>query len=579
MELSHSLVDAVWRPKFLLELDRGRLGDWLQRSTYLTEPLSWEVSPLNPKNRVDSLDTVGSSWRVDGSTICGTRFFAVPVSLLPDLPPLGIFVHVPDQTDFPPTLRSTLDAGASVPLRNGPDIASLAISQHICRALSHQCVKDPSILQRYPKLPFGSELIFGRVAPDPADMSLDVVPNYDFERKALSLDALRRLWADIPVHDWPEEFDVSLLRFVRQIHDTVCLVIAPESHSSKLLVFKSAIGSVDHTYHELRFLLTNPPHPHVMPRPVGIVTKRNAFGGKRGVVGFLLRYFPAGSLRDILPARQQAGTLSDRLKVKWCRQIVSAVIHIREEAATFVSDLRPDNVLLDEHEDVVLCDFEQRGNWHEWCAPEVLFRQYAENIRANLHPGEAASEAAAKYRRLLAGYAPPDLPETPVQAANRPWFLLNPSSQDKAAVYSLGLLIYTVFEGLSNVRRNIANQWPIDPNVEFPVVRHTPATVMDLVRLCTDEAVEWSDKRDKGQRARVVRRGDALYPEGQVDLARGTKSTAVAVLDTAYAWWSGELARAVAFLETDEWRSQQFGPNRPSLRDVLRALDELPEEL
>ncbi|KAM0268545.1 hypothetical protein ACHAQH_009951, partial [Verticillium albo-atrum] len=81
------------------------------------------------------------------------------------------------------------------------------------------------------------------------------------------------------------------------------------------------------------------------------------------------------------------------------------------------SDLRPDNVLLDDKDNVVLCDFEQRGNWHEWSAPEVLFRQYMENIHT------AAVENLAK---LPAGCTMPGpisplrLDEGPVQAANRP---------------------------------------------------------------------------------------------------------------------------------------------------------------
>lgn len=27
---------------------------------------------------------------------------------------------------------------------------------------------------------------------------------------------------------------------------------------------------------------------------------------------------------------------------------------------------------------VLLSDFERRGNWHEWCSLEVLYRQYTE---------------------------------------------------------------------------------------------------------------------------------------------------------------------------------------------------------
>jgi len=570
MELSHSLIDAVWRPKFVLELERGNLRRWLDPTSHLVGSPPWQLSPMNPKNRVDSLDIAHSGWRVDGGTICGTRLFATPIRLLPTLPPLGISILLPDQTTFPPALRSTLDAAASVPLRSGPAIANLGIARHICRALDHQCAIDSRLLQVYRSLPFGSELVFDAVKQNPTEMELTVMPNYTLEQSTKTLSALRGLWPDIPSENWPEAVDHASLRLVRQIHDTVCLVETPKFDGG--VIFKSAVGSVDHIYHELRFLLTVPPHPHVMPRPLGIVTKRSAFGGKRGVVGFLLRFFPAGTLRDILPERQRAGTLSNRLKLNWCRQVTEALIHIRETSDTFVSDLRPDNVLLDESESVILCDFEQRGNWHEWCAPEVLFRQYAENIRANL---PVSGMDSLQYRQLLAGYTQQSgVTENRVQAANRPWFLLPIAAQNKATVYSLGLFIYTVFEGLSNVRPNIANQWPIDPDIEFPMIRHTPPTVMDLVRRCTSCA------EDLGQRcaaqspcARVVRRGGWLYPEGQTDLERGSVTAARVVLDVAFSWWSNELDKAEKFLQTDEWRSQQMGLERPSLQEVLQGLD------
>jgi hypothetical protein len=578
MELSHLLVDAVWRPKFLVERENGRLNKWLEPSSHLLGPLPWDLSPLNPKNRVDSLETANVGWRIDGATVCGTRFFAVPLNLLPTLPPLGIFVFLPDQTAFPPAVRSTLDASASVPLRSGPAIANLAISRHICRALDHQCKIYPDILQRYRRLPFGSEIVFDKVTSDPADMELSVVPNHAFERKTLSLDTLRKLWPDIPPDAWPPEVDLLSLRLVRQVHDTVCLAEGPGFDG--IVVLKSAVGSVEHMYHELRFLLTVPPHPNVMPRPLAVVTKRSAFGGKRGVVGFLLRYFAAGSLRDILPARQRAGTLPAHVKLRWCLQVVAALVHIQQAAGTFYSDLRPDNVLLASDGRAVLCDFEQRGNWHEWCAPELLFRQYAENMRTVLS-NTPSGPSPSSYHYLLAGYAPPaHLVETPVQAANRAWFLLPAAAREKAAVYSAGLFIYTVFEGLSNVRRNIANQWPIDPDVEFPTVRSTPALVMSLVRRCTHGAVEWADEHQQGDRKRpprVVRKGGALYPEGQLDLEVGTTVAAAAVLDAAHAWWSAELARAEAFLQSDGWGSQEFGKDRPLLREVLEALERLGE--
>jgi len=598
------LLDAAWRPKFVVEWKSGRLSDLVGK---IGHSLSWDESALNPKNRANSLkrrNNAGSpGWRIDGATICGTRFFVVPHGLLgdsdPNPPPLAIFAILPDQTTFPPALRMTLDAAASVPLRSGTAISKLGISRHLIRALEMECARSPEILQRYRSLPFGSVLVFGNVTSNPADMRITIVPNHVFERKTLSLTALAKLWPEIPREAWPPEVDVFSLRLLRQIHDTVSLVSSPEFDG--VVAFKSAIGSVNHMYHELRFLLTIPPHPYIMPRPLGIVTKRSAFGGKRGVVGFLLPYFPAGSIRDILPARQRAGTLPNHVKLRWCRQVTAALIHLRETAGAFYSDLRPDNVLLllDEQgeENVVLCDFEQRGNWHEWCAPEVLFRQYAENIRSSLAAfpsgsSSSSSSSSAPFARLLAGYAPPwdqeDNSESAVAKANRAWFLLPKAAQEKATVYTLGLFIYTVFEGLSNVRGNIANQWPIDPEVEFPAIRNTPEVVKDLINRCTDGAMEEEEEEDgeeagleegggQRQRTRVVRKGGYLYPEGQLDLEQGTAATAAAVVAAALSWWSGELERAERFLESEEWRNQRFGENRPSLIDVARALEEMEQ--
>jgi hypothetical protein len=59
----------------------------------------------------------------------------------------------------------------------------------------------------------------------------------------------------------------------------------------------------------------------------------------------------------------------------------------------------------------------------------------------------------------------------------------------------------------------------------------------------------------------------------------GTAATATAVLNAAHAWWSAELARAESFLQSKEWRSQEFGKDRPSLRGVLQALEHLGERL
>ncbi|KAJ0419073.1 kinase-like domain-containing protein [Aspergillus carlsbadensis] len=574
MELSHLIVDAVWRPSFVLKYHE--LQNHLHPSSGRIGPSSWDRSFLNPRNRVDSLDTTSSRWRIDGATICGNCIYAIPLDLLPDLPPLRILLYVADQTEYPIALREGLDACAGVPLRDGKAISQLGLAKHLCRALDHHCARDPNFLQQYRKLPFGSRLVFEDITPDVADMRLEIERDYDIESNMETFQSLQQLWPDVPSDDWPPTVDIYDLRLIQQLNEAISLV---KTLGHQSVIFKAATKSLHHTYHELHFLLTCPPHPHVMPRPLAVVTKKSAFGGKVGVVGFLLHHFTAGSLRDILPARQRAGTLPNSLKLRWGRQVASALVHLNR-AGTFYSDLRPDNVLLDSDENAILCDFEQRGNWYEWCAPEVLYRQYAENIRSRL-PERVIN---SPFDRMLKRYTDAHTlatstcytsTETPVEARNRAWFALPMIAQEKASVYSLGLLLYTIFEGLSNVKRNVANQFPIEPDVEFPTMRWTPDAIEKIIKRCTSDVPNWQATGLQSGSSRVVRVGALLYPEARTDLPRDTRETFDTVMTSFLNFWSIELARAEKFLESPEWETGDFGRNRPRLYEVLEALENL----
>ncbi|KAL4919313.1 hypothetical protein BDW62DRAFT_43603 [Aspergillus aurantiobrunneus] len=578
MELSHLIVDAIWRPSFVLKY--RELQDHLQPSSGRIGPPSWDCSFLNPRNRVDTLDTTFSRWRIDGATICGTCVYAIPLDLLPRLPPLRILLYLLDQTEYPAALRHGLDACIGVPLRDPKAISQLGIARHLCRALDYHCTQNPGFLEQYLKLPFGSKLIFEDVTPDVADMRLDVERDYQVETNMKTIQSLQQSWPEVASDIWPPIIDIKDLRLVRQINEAVSLVEVP---GQPLAIFKSATSSLHHTYHELRLLLTCPPHPHIMPRPLAVVTKKSTFGGKQGVVGFLLQNFQGGSLRDILPARQRAGTLSDSVKLRWCRQVALALAHLHD-MGTFYSDLRPDNVLLDSDENVVLCDFEQRGNWYEWCAPEILYRQYAENIRSRL-PDRVIN---SPYDRLLKGYAQSHTlchsscytpAESPIEARNRAWFALPPAAQERAAVYSLGLFIYSVFEGLSNVQCNVANQFPIEPEVEFPTFRRTPGVIRKIIQNCIVDTPDWQTAGLQSEMLRVVRVNGLLYPKTQPDLEPGTRATFDTVMDILLKFWSMELARAEMFLDSPEWETGDFGKNRASLHDIVDALESQSEDL
>ncbi|KAL3471564.1 kinase-like domain-containing protein [Aspergillus californicus] len=578
MELSHLIIDTIWRPSFVFKYQE--LQHHLHPSSGRIGPPSWDHSFLNPRNRVDTLDTTSSRWRVDGATICGSCVYVVPLDLLPNLPPLRIMLYLSDQTEYPAALRHSLDACVGVPLRDGDAISRLGIARHLCLALDSHCARNPDFLKQYLNLPFGSRLIFEDITPNVADMMLDIERDYSVESSMKTVPSLQQAWADIASDLWPPTVDINDLRLVRQLNEAVSLVEAPAQSSA---IFKAANNSLDHLYHELRFLLSCPPHSHIMPRPLAVVTMKSAFGGKRGVVGFLLQNYQAGSLRDILPARQRAGALPNSVRLKWCRQVASALAHLHE-TGTFYSDLRPDNLLLDAKESVVLCDFEQRGNWYEWCAPEILYRQYAESIRARL----PARIVNSPFDRLLKGYANSHTlspstcytpAESPIEARNRAWFALPPFARERAVVYSFGLLMYTIFEGLSNVQRNIANQFPIEPEVEFPTFRRTPEAVRKIIQRCTANVPDWQVSGLQSGPSRVIRINGLLYPEAQTDLERDTPATFDTVMAYLLQFWSTELARAEEFLQRPEWETGGFGLNRPSLRDVVDSLESLPDGL
>jgi serine/threonine protein kinase len=411
-------------------------------------------------------------------------------------------------------------------------------------------------------------------------MKLYVERDYGIETNMKTLQYLQQSWSDIAQDAWPPAVDINELRIVKQLNEAVMLV---DFSGQSRAIFKCASDSLHHMYHELRFLLTCPRHPHIMPRPLAVVLKKSAFGGRSGVVGFLLQYFEGGSLRDILPARQRSATLSDTVKLRWCRQVASALTHLHE-MGTFYSDLRPDNVLLDAEENAVLCDFEQRGNWYEWSPPEVLYRQYVENIRARLPDRVVISP----YDRLLKEYARSHSlstsacytpAESPIEARNRAWFALPPSAREKATVYNFGLFIYCVFEGLSNVQRNVANQFPIEPEVEYPTFRRTPEALRKIIQQCIGNPPDWGTSELQSGSSRVVRVNGLLYPETRTDLEPDTHQTFDAVMDSLLGFWSTELMRAERFLESADWSAGDFGRDRASLRDVVDALESQSEDL
>ncbi|KAK3693745.1 hypothetical protein B0T22DRAFT_49134 [Podospora appendiculata] len=567
-----------------------------------TSPQPWERSQLNPKNRIDSLDLpVSPLWRIDGCTGLGTQYYALPL-FIGDTPPVHFDVFVPEEATASPLLRQLLDLDAAFHTKDATRLLRLGITRHIIRALQFWTESGrggpESVSALYSSLPFGSRIIFENLDLNIRNIKITVASTYFVENHLLTLSRLPACLGLAPSL-LPESIDIYQLAISKQLHDSVCLVHlkldpalgggAQQADSKKLWIFKALTSGTKYMYSELRNLLQLAPHPHVITRPRYLVTKFCRFGGKKAVVGFIIPYHPAGSLRDILPLLRIRHQLNLATQLKWATQLTSAVLHVRERGGIFYPDLRLDNIVLSESGDVVMVDFEQRGVWCEFAAPEVNALEYTrilatgesvEDEAETIIPDEVRGRFAAILTRELPDwdviqscedYVP--MPEG-YGSYNIPWLCLSPTEQEAAEVYMLGRVLWCIFEGQSAPQRSAVWQsYRWEPEIEFPEFRRTPMELRALVDHCT------RGRRDVLCNL-VTRRGSKLVLCADVPERTNVDGEAGAaeVLRAAADWWTSEVKAAEEFLQMrwelktrGEWKDNYFG--RPSLREVIALLD------
>lgn len=551
-------------------------------------PTSWTDSQLNPKNRIDSLSPVRNPrWRIDGATSEGTQFHALPCFLFPALPPSRIDVFLPDQSAHPEHLRGALQSSAAFHTTDRR-VERLGIAQYVLRVLESWTDRTPGLDVILPGLPFGSQIRVRNVVADVAKVEVEIVAGADVERQWLSVkELLQDMW-DVSPSSWPEIIRVDDLALEAQLHDTVSLVRLRRSRSTELFVFKSALGSVKYLYHELKLLLTMPAHPNIIARPLYIVTSPCHSSGDEGTCGFILQYHPLGSLQNVISLRAHAGTLLLKDQMKWASQITRALLHVKERAGTFYSELKLDNVLLSSRngtEDVVLVDFEQRGNWLSWSAPEIyhvdIFELLLEAgyISPSSHAYAAAFDYLASRQPATTGVAHESQYANPAASYYTAWAVLSAQEQEAAVVFTLGKVLWCIFEGVANVGVNLRRSCPREPSPEFPEFRKAPLFLRDLIRRCTVDAREW-----EAPASAIIRSGDRLYPRGRSDMNGRPAGTAHDVQVASKRWWQDEVERMrLFFIKRTQLDKQRGNPAavhkppssslRPTLRDVLTAVE------
>ncbi|KAK5663659.1 hypothetical protein OQA88_4090 [Cercophora sp. LCS_1] len=569
------------------------------------EPPSWLESQLNPKNRIDSLDPPKHpSWRVDGCTGLATQYYVVPL-FLGDIPPMRFDVFIPEEATESLLVRQLLDLNAAFHTKDADRVKRLGITTHILRTLQVWTEQGgegapQSIAEMYTTLPFGSRIVFENLELDIRNIRITIVPTHYIETQLLRLGNLAPS-LDVPSEAIPEAIEISRLSFVQQLHDSICLVrIRPtaqgthqekhgEQESDRLWILKALTSGTRYLYAELQNLLRIKPHPHVISRPKYLVTKDCRFGNKIGVVGFLLHYHATGSLRDHLPLLRIHGQLTLEAQTKWAIQLASAVLHVREQGRIFYPDLRLDNIVLSDIGDIVMVDFEQRGVWCEFAAPEVNALEYIRILAVDEYAERDTEptlqeEVRERYAGLLSKLLPDweflqseqfgPLPRN-YTSYNISWQCLSPTEQEAAEVYMLGRVLWCIFEGQSAPQHAAVWQsYTREPDFEFPTFKQTPPEIRDLINCCT-----------RGRRGvlsqLVARRGSKLV---LCDSNTDEVQNAAEVLRVAREWWTAEVKVAEDFLQMRLQRIQEgrWDGNyydRPSLRDVVATLEQFRANL
>ncbi|KAK0647045.1 hypothetical protein B0T16DRAFT_458909 [Cercophora newfieldiana] len=603
-----------------------------------SKAISWELSSLNPKNRVDKIRPE-SSWRIDGVDVDGTRFHVVP-SFAVSRPPMRIDLLIPDHENHPGALRTTLQTASPMTFRGKRRLEALDFCRYLASSLQSWSESIRDFETVYWDLPFGSSIVLSQLGTtqEAQNLCIDFSLNYKVEQQLLSVAALQDLWG-FDRSSWPMVLDISQLHLVRQPHDAISLVTIDGCGEGELMVFKSLTQDIRFLYHELRILLSMPPHPNIIGRPKYIVTKLCRFGAKRGVCGFILDYYPDGTLRDALwdearamrlpPHVQSAKTstmmgLSTRSRL--AREFASALVHIAENPSTtggFFTGTKTANVVLDcgggrsrREPRVVVIDFEQRTGQPTWNPPEIMHVQILELLASSssspsITPTSSTESTgvAAKYASLLQSYIPgwKSLYATePVRRTtgnvssvgySRPWIALSPEQREAAQVFMLGKLLWCLFESVGSIDSSRNLETFAEPSwcdQEFPEFRRTPIPLREWIRSCTAGAPEWGGRFPALQK----REDGRLYARDSNSCLRGPRfvdgedqTPREEAEKTAVAWWKGQVEESTKFLEyrlrqargiddgVEAPAQYEAWRTRPTLKTVLRVLEDFERSL
>jgi len=406
-------------------------------------------------------------------------------------PPLRVDIYLPPKHLWSPALCSSLDAAKSYHMRDAR-CTSLGINQLLASRLSAWSSQINRFEEFYRNLSFGSWIYLNQLNFSDRNTHFEVVHNH--LEGFLGLDELMARWG-LPDHKTPKAISVRHLVFHVHITATIAVIKWTE-HSAELLAMKSATYNPGVLYHELKTLLTLPEHRHIVGCLRYLVTDVDPSLPSAKVVGFLQEYFPLGSLDRILGNRILAPSIELQTRIRWARQIISTLIHLRNGCNYFYSDLKPENIVVrgtaNDLQDLVLIDFEQNGTTNSWSAPEVY------HVETLVLASRVVKNPVKRqyYRKLLKRLTGMDGNISCKTYCNPPhghlaaWVSLSHAEKENAQVFALGKVLFCIFESVGTVTNQISDSSLEHSFPEFPHFVNTPTALQSLILKCTQGARE-----------------------------------------------------------------------------------------
>lgn len=226
---------------------------------------------------------------------------------------------------------------------------------------------------------------------------------------------------------------------------------------------------------EVRNLLEIPELcPYILPHPTALVTVSEE---DERLCGFLMKYYENGNL-DIYSRKL---LVEDRDKVekqcRWFRQLVHAIEFLAEHG-TWHGDIKPDNILVNDNEDIILTDFSRRFATSATVSPEVR-QHFIDNAR---HP---QASLVMPCQVADAQTMPPSEVQTAFGVPST-WPLVRIVESE---IYSIGRTMYLICEGTSMVDIYREFGWvnlDYQPETSFQHGSKTPVCLRDIILKCTN---------------------------------------------------------------------------------------------